>query len=885
MLKSLNVAQSGLNAAKIAVENVSNNIANENTPGYKKRVVQLSELELVDSRFTGRGVQADEAYRITSQYMYDNLMDENSKSNYYNEISTIVGNVESMFQESDSSGFSSDIDRYFQSVENLRSNPNSEIYKTTFKSEGTVLVESLQNLYSDIEKQEELTRLSLEDNVEKVNSLIVEIGSVNEQLGQHTVASNDLLDKRDELEKELSNYVDIEVDRSNDDYELKVGGQVAVRFNTNIREIELVDENTTQIDRFTFIDNDKDNNVYDGIKNIKDTDGNISERVFLPGDVVTYKLDNENEISVTIGEDIFDTSNPPQAVDLGNGTNQVDSTNLIRALVYKINHNTGMSESLTAYNGNYSLDKDDNKITSTTKDEFLVLESKTEGELASFEGRISIVKAESPIYKSSTVAELTDKVDSNSLLASTVSNNQHMIIDSQTFTTVDEDYDLLATQINNSIDFSASYDELSSTLLIENTGAGSAQISIDTSTNPTYADIIATIDNTVGYSASAGEQLVLNGETFITAGEDYSALATEITASASFTAIYNAGTEELTINGETFLTTGNSYSEIASLINDSDTFTSSTEDRGEIIIDIEGNEKVFTVTDTMTYQDLIEQINLDSDLKAELSSDGNLVIAHKDGITELTITESLPTEIGINQVELDRDTVFKDEYQSQEAENKVFLSVYGSEISAGSGILKAQVENLTSESSSNKLVDYKEKLDNFARTMSDLYSKFIKTDEDEYLYGHVASDAYDGSKNIKSINLFTGGDVKSLQFNENAVNDLIQSDLDYMATIQWKKDIEFDGFEQDGSSVSATSFSEFYQEVRVNISSDKENNDFLLDTQESVQQSIQTNYDQLTKVDSDEEMVNLIKFQAAYTANAKIITVVDEMLQTILNIR
>ncbi len=36
MLKSLNVAQSGLSASKIAVENVSNNIANENTPGYKK---------------------------------------------------------------------------------------------------------------------------------------------------------------------------------------------------------------------------------------------------------------------------------------------------------------------------------------------------------------------------------------------------------------------------------------------------------------------------------------------------------------------------------------------------------------------------------------------------------------------------------------------------------------------------------------------------------------------------------------------------------------------------------------------------------------------------------------------------------------------------------
>jgi flagellar hook-associated protein 1 FlgK len=86
MLKSLNVAQTGLSAAKIAVENVSNNIANENTPGYKKRVVQLSELTLGDSRFTGSGVRADNAYRITSEYMFNNIMKENTKNIYYDEI-------------------------------------------------------------------------------------------------------------------------------------------------------------------------------------------------------------------------------------------------------------------------------------------------------------------------------------------------------------------------------------------------------------------------------------------------------------------------------------------------------------------------------------------------------------------------------------------------------------------------------------------------------------------------------------------------------------------------------------------------------------------------------------------------------------------------------
>ena len=722
MLGSLNVAQSGLSAAKAAVENVSNNVANEHTPGYKKRVVQLNELGMIDGRMTGRGVRADETYRITSQYMYDNLMTENSKSNYYEEISSLVGNVEFIFKETDTSGFSSDLNRYFQSVENLRSNPNSEIYKTTYKTQGKVLVDSLQNLYSGVEKQEELIRTNLEGNVKKVNSLIKEIGSVNEKLGQYKIASNDLLDKRDELEKELSNYVNIEVDKSNNEYELKIGGTVAIRFGTNLREVELLDEKTTQIDRFSFVDNDFDNNIYDGIKNTKDSNGVITPRTFLPGDVVTYKLDNEHEVSVTIGQKILGPNNNPAEFDSTNLSSEDDvvtADNLIRALAHKINHNTGTSSLVKAYNGDYALDSDGNKITSKNQDKFLVLESKVEGTDGTFEGRISISRGTNPSYQNDTNILSTDTI---------------------------------------------------------------------------------------------------------------------------------VGTGDFTV---------------------SDGTTSHT---------------VAVTGGTTTYQDLVDEINLQTNFQASIV-DGRVTISHADSVTPLTITDSLSTPLGMNSIEIDRDTVFKNENQSQESENKVSLSIYENEVNIRSGILKAQTENLSSNSVNNKLIDYKEKLDDFARALSDIYTKYVKTGEEEYLYGHVSSDAYDGNQNIKELNLFSGGDVKSLKFHENAVNDLVQSDLDYMATLQWKKDVEFDGFEQDSSNNALSSFSEFYQEIRVNISSDKENNDFLLEAQEAVEQSLQSNFDQLTKVDSDEEMINLIKFQAAYTANAKIITVVDAMLQTILNIR
>ncbi len=618
MLKSLNVAQTGLSAAKIAVENVSNNIANENTPGYKKRVVQLSELTLGDSRFTGSGVRADNAYRITSEYMFNNIMKENTKNSYYDEISSIVGNVEQMFKETDTSGFSNDLNRFFQAVENLRTTPSSELYKTTLKTTGSNLVDSLQNLYENIEQQESITYNRLEDNVQEINAILNDIGELNQQMGLSNNSTNDLLDKRDQLEKELSALVDIDVDRTDGDYQLKIGGAIAVRYNTNIREVNLVEDNTTQIDRFATED-PITGYAIDSISN---------NRTLSSGDTITYKFDNTDDVSVTLGTYVVDANGNNVDLDGDSIPDQVDATNFIRALKYEINHNTYISEKVDAFNGNYTTDANGNKIDTSSSDEFLVIESKVDGTDGSFVGRISITTA----------------------------------------------------------------------------------------------------------------------------------------------------------------------------------------------------------------------------------ADGN-------------------------------DTIFKDDYQSVDAENKVYLAVYDSEVNVNSGIIKAQLENLTTTSPNNKIIDYKDKLDSLASALSDIYSKYVVEDNGSYTYGNISTDSYNGTKTVENLGLFSGSTVKTLVFNEEMVNDLDQEDLDYISSMQWKDDIDFDGFAQDGSTQEKSSFSEFFQEVRVNISSDKENNDFLKETQTAVVQSLEASYEQLTKVDSDEEMINLIQFQAAYTANAKIITVVDEMLQTLLGIR
>ena len=630
MLGTLNVSHTGLNAAKIAVENVSNNIANENTAGYKKRVVQLSELEQMDSRFTGRGVTADSTYRITSQYMYDKLIHENTKLNYYDKTSNMLSNAEAIFAETVDSGFSADLNRYFQSIENLRSNPNSQIYKSTLQNHGSVLVESLQNLYTSIEEQQVAEKKELYVNVDDINGILKEIGVLNEKMQEYGSVANDLLDKRDQLELELSNYVDIKVSDSNGYYELKIAGEPVITNGINVRTLNLKEDDTLQKDKFNHIKYDTVNNTFEILDSTKFNEDGTSK--LDDNDIVTYKLNNEFEVSVRIGEQITaDWDNDELTADT---SITVTEDNLTRMLVYRINSNANMNNSITAYNGDYTINSNGEKITNDNKDNFLRIESKFPGVENQFDGRISIQK------------------------------------------------------INNS---------------------------------------------------------------------------------------------------------------------------------------------------------------------------------------DATIVES-------------RESVYRNETESSDAGTKIYLAMYDKEIPVKSGSIKAQIDNLSSESPNNKYQSYLDKLDTFAKTLADISDKYIQKTNGDYIYGEAASDN-DDSGIINSLGLFSGSSIKTLKFDRNMVNELNQDKLDYMATLQWKKDLSFDGKEQDSTSLTKTSLKEFFQNLRVSVSSDKENNDFLKETQTNVKQSIQSSYDQLTKVDKDEEMLNLIKFQAAYTANAKIVTVIDEMLQTLLGLK
>ncbi|GLP23908.1 hypothetical protein HpBGD77_21600 [Helicobacter pylori] len=58
-----------------------------------------------------------------------------------------------------------------------------------------------------------------------------------------------------------------------------------------------------------------------------------------------------------------------------------------------------------------------------------------------------------------------------------------------------------------------------------------------------------------------------------------------------------------------------------------------------------------------------------------------------------------------------------------------------------------------------------------------------------------------------------------------------------------------------------------------------------MDTKKSMLETIKKEQLSISQVSVDEEMVNLIKFQSGYAANAKVISAIDRMIDTLLGIK
>ncbi|MFQ5427621.1 MAG: flagellar hook-associated protein FlgK [Thermodesulfobacteriota bacterium] len=208
------IARSGLNASQEALDVTSHNIANVNTPGYtRQRAVQEAKDPVsFGGYYFGTGVDVVGVERVYDSFIALQLNDARSGLSADSSHAGILKDLEGILNDLGGAGISKPLDNFFNSFEELSSDPSSRPARQALLSSGIVLGDAFKNM--DARLRREITNVNVEiaGIVKDINNLSAEVAALNKQIQGLNVngsSSNDLMDKRDLLLGELAEKIGI----------------------------------------------------------------------------------------------------------------------------------------------------------------------------------------------------------------------------------------------------------------------------------------------------------------------------------------------------------------------------------------------------------------------------------------------------------------------------------------------------------------------------------------------------------------------------------------------------------------------------------------------------------------------------------------------------
>jgi flagellar hook-associated protein 1 FlgK len=217
--KIINNAISGLQAQQAQIANLSNNIANVNTPGYSRRVVELENRAspVGGSGITiGDGVNVASVLRVADSFLdaaVRTSMGEKAAAEMSNEF---LSRVEKLFTLSDTSNSIGDnLTKFYSSFNDLAANPGSIELRTNVIEAARNLTSAISSTYNALANIQKEADSRVEAEVNTINSITTKIAALNEQIRSREGANGsgtaaDERDQREVLLQELSGKISFE---------------------------------------------------------------------------------------------------------------------------------------------------------------------------------------------------------------------------------------------------------------------------------------------------------------------------------------------------------------------------------------------------------------------------------------------------------------------------------------------------------------------------------------------------------------------------------------------------------------------------------------------------------------------------------------------------
>ena len=247
----IEMSKRALNAHSKSLQIVGHNINNINTEGYSKQRVDLKTmipLHIPGLRpeipgQIGQGVEQSQIIRQRNLGLDNQIFSQGHKEAYWDTRNAYMSRLESMYNEVGESSIRNMLDRYWESWQEVATNPEEGAARTVLLERADTLISGIRDRYSQLTDM----RTMLDDEVvytaNLINQYTKDISTLNHKIYESQSlgdSPNDWLDRRDLLVEKLGKLVNITVDRNDpNEFLVHTNGKVLVQ-GDEFRTFEIV---------------------------------------------------------------------------------------------------------------------------------------------------------------------------------------------------------------------------------------------------------------------------------------------------------------------------------------------------------------------------------------------------------------------------------------------------------------------------------------------------------------------------------------------------------------------------------------------------------------------------------------------------------------------
>ncbi|RLB16112.1 MAG: flagellar hook-associated protein FlgK, partial [Deltaproteobacteria bacterium] len=209
----LNTAKGALMAQQLAMDVVSHNVANVNTPDYTRQVANFQAMRPApfDGVTIGRGVDVTSVQRNADAFIENTLQQRQSDLSATSEEELYMKVLEGVFNENTGRSLTGQMADFWNAWNDLSNNPSGDSERNVLFERGKFLCQAFRDVSADLDQVDRELNLSLDAGVESINEITGKIANLNEQIVAMSITgdANDLIDQRQHLVNQLAEYLDI----------------------------------------------------------------------------------------------------------------------------------------------------------------------------------------------------------------------------------------------------------------------------------------------------------------------------------------------------------------------------------------------------------------------------------------------------------------------------------------------------------------------------------------------------------------------------------------------------------------------------------------------------------------------------------------------------